>query len=103
MLVIRIEFFNALSIPLMPPPESREGWIVREARKRLPAEPLVFLDDECPQNAAFRPAQLVAPKPRDAPTFRETGIVRPALRSDLAGALDGTGWWKKLSLEAPHL
>src|SRR5215471_8134667 len=38
----------------MSPSESREDWIVREARKRLPAERSVFLDGACAGDNVLR-------------------------------------------------
>ena len=85
----------------MSSPESREDWIAREARQRLPGKRLVFLDGSCPENTVVHQA-LPTAKSRDAPIWRETGVVRPALRSDLAGTLDEAVRREKQSSEALH-
>src|SRR5689334_5490184 len=73
----------------MTSPESREDWIVREARKRPRAERSTFLDGACARDDALRKrleAVLAAPDPSDPATSNETEGARPTLRINGAAA-----------------
>src|SRR5262245_12940581 len=67
--------------------EGREDWIVREARKRLPAERSAFLDGACAGDDALRKrleAVLATPDPGASTISQGTEVAPPTLRSDFA-------------------
>jgi hypothetical protein len=74
-------------------PESREDWIVREARKRPLAERATFLDGACAGDEALRKrleAVLATPDPSDSTIPQETEVARPTLRTDSVDTPDET-------------
>ena len=71
--------------------ESREDWIVREARKRPLAERSSFLDGACAGDKSLRKrleGVLAAPDPSERAIPQETEVAQPTLRTDLADGPD---------------
>jgi len=71
--------------------ESREDWIVREARKRPSAERSVFLDGACAENLTLRQrieAQLAALPQGDTATVTASEGDRPPIKVSLVDAPD---------------
>jgi hypothetical protein len=79
----------------MASPESREDWIVREARKRPLAERAAFLDCACVGDEALRKrleTVLAAAHPPDCTTSQETEVARPTVRIEFVDApAEGVG------------
>jgi serine/threonine protein kinase/WD40 repeat protein len=79
----------------MPVPESREDWIVREARRRPLAECAAFLDGACAGDLALRQrieAMLAGPEPGETASATGPEADRPAIKVNLAdSAADAVG------------
>src|SRR5262245_60970620 len=88
-LAISHALINVWRLPSMAAPETREEWIVREARKRPLAERASFLDGACGGDEALRQrleSLLATPEPSEThtPTSQETKTVQPTMKLDFA-------------------
>ena len=71
--------------------QTREDWILREARKRLSAERSGFLDGACAGDESLRrrlEARLAGGDSPETPTCPDTETAQPSLKADLTGAPD---------------